>query len=217
MVAKSRKGIMTKQNIITAAKSLFYERGYNKTGIQDIADFADVKLGTITYYFKKKDDMIADIYNTFFMALYDYVSETSERDLNLYTKYCYTLVLYYAKILSDPSNTLLYYEVLAKNVDNGGCLAITKTLNRSCLDFLNKSYTEKDLEIIALAEFGARKELFMDYYEREINFDRDQICAYFVKTLFRLMDLDGDMIRNTIDQAFKFLKEKDPVDIRFLV
>lgn len=217
MVAKSRKGIMTKQNIINAAKSLFYEHGYNKTGIQDIADFADVKLGTITYYFKKKDDMIADIYNTFFMALYDYVSEASERDLNLYTKYCYTLILYYYKILSDPSNTLLYYEVLTKNVDDGGCLAITKTLNRSCLDFLNKSYTEKDLEIIALAEFGARKEMFMDYYERELDFSIEDMCMYFVKTLFRLMDLDGDMIRNTIDQAFRFLRENDPKHIRFLV
>ncbi|MEG2285928.1 MAG: TetR/AcrR family transcriptional regulator, partial [Eubacterium sp.] len=83
MVAKSRKGTLTKQNIINAAKQLFYENGYNKTGIQDIADFADVKLGTITYYFKKKDDMISDIYNTFFMELYDYVSDTSEKDLNL--------------------------------------------------------------------------------------------------------------------------------------
>ena len=57
MVAKSKKGTLTKQNIINAAKQLFYENGYNKTGIQDIADYANVKLGTITYYFKKKDDM----------------------------------------------------------------------------------------------------------------------------------------------------------------
>ncbi len=203
MVAKSKKGTLTKQNIINAAKQLFYENGYNKTGIQDIADYANVKLGTITYYFKKKDDMISDIYNTFFMALYDYVSEASEKDLNLYTKYCFTLVL--------------YYEVLVKNVDNGGRLSITKTLNRSCLDFLNKSYTDEDLDVIAMAEFGSRKELFINYYEREIEFGKDQMCFYFVKTLFRLMDLDGDMIQNTINQAFEFLRSKNPEHIRFLV
>ena len=56
-MATSRKGTQTKSNIITTAKILFYENGYNKTGIQDIADRADVKLGTITYYYKKKDDM----------------------------------------------------------------------------------------------------------------------------------------------------------------
>ena len=217
MVAKSKKGTLTKQNIINAAKQLFYENGYNKTGIQDIADYANVKLGTITYYFKKKDDMISDIYNTFFMALYDYVSEASEKDLNLYTKYCFTLVLYYNAILSDPHNTLLYYEVLVKNVDNGGRLSITKTLNRSCLDFLNKSYTDEDLDVIAMAEFGSRKELFINYYEREIEFGKDQMCFYFVKTLFILMDLDGDMIQNTINQAFEFLRSKNPEHIRFLV
>ena len=76
-MATSRKGTQTKSNIITTAKILFYENGYNKTGIQDIADRADVKLGTITYYYKKKDDMITDIYNVFFLALYDYVSSVS--------------------------------------------------------------------------------------------------------------------------------------------
>ena len=43
------------------------------------------------------------------------------------------------------------------------------------------------------------------------------MCFYFVKTLFRLMDLDGDMIQNTIKQAFDFLKNKNPEHIRFLV
>ena len=209
MVAKSKKGTLTKQNIINAAKQLFYENGYNKTGIQDIADYANVKLGTITYYFKKKDDMISDIYNTFFMALYDYVSEASEKDLNLYTKYCFTLVLYYNAILSDPHNTLLYYEVLVKDVDNGGRLSITKTLNRSCLDFLNKSYTDEDLDVIAMAEFGSpKKNCSSITMNAKLNFERDQMCFYFVKTLFRLMDLDGDMIQNTIKQAFDFLRNK---------
>lgn len=217
MTAKSRKGTLTKKNIITSAKQLFYENGYNKTGIQDIADFADVKLGTITYYFKKKDDMISDIYNTFFMSLYEYVSEASDKDLNLYTKYCYTLVLYYDAILSDSHNALLYYEVMLKNVSHANQIAITKTLNRSCLDFLNKSYAEIDLEIIAQAEYGARKELFMNYYEGRLKIDNETLCYYFVKNLFKLMSLDGDMVQNTMRQAFKFMKEHKPEHIRFLV
>jgi len=73
------------------------------------------------------------------------------------------------------------------------------------------------LDVIAMAEFGSRKELFINYYEREIEFGKDQMCFYFVKTLFRLMDLDGDMIQNTIKQAFDFLKNKNPEHIRFLV
>ncbi len=216
-MAKSRKGALTKKNIITSAKQLFYENGYNKTGVQDIADYANVKLGTITYYFKRKDDMISDIYNTFFMALYDYVSETSDKDLNLITKYCYTLVLYYDLIITDPHNALLYYEVLVKDVDGGGRISITKTLNRSCLDFLNKTYDEDDLEVIAISEFGARKEMFMRYYERDFKVKSEKLVRYFVRNLLRLMDIDSDMINNTLDQAFVFSTENRPDHIKFLV
>jgi AcrR family transcriptional regulator len=215
-MATSRKGTQTKSNIITTAKILFYENGYNKTGIQDIADRADVKLGTITYYYKKKDDMITDIYNVFFLALYDYVSLVSE-NLNLYTKYCYSLVLYYEAILNDEHNKTLYYEVLVKNVNPHGRTNITNTLNRSCLDFLNKNYIEADLEVIARSEYGARKELFIDFYEKNIKFTSRAMIYFFIRNLFRLMNLDGEMIENTIQQGFEFSNKNKPEDIKFLI
>jgi AcrR family transcriptional regulator len=215
-MATSRKGSQTKKNIINTAKVLFYENGYNKTGIQDIADRADVKLGTITYYYKKKDDMITDIYNVFFMALYDYVSSVSE-NLNLYTKYCYSLVLYYEAILNDEHNKTLYYEVLVKNVNPHGRTNIMNTLNRSCLDFLNKNYIEADLEVIARSEYGARKELFIDFYEKNIKFTSRAMIYFFIRNLFRLMNLDGEMIENTIQQGFEFSNKNKPEHIKFLV
>jgi AcrR family transcriptional regulator len=215
-MATSKKGTQTKKNIINSARILFYEYGYNKTGIQDIANHADVKLGTITYYYKKKDDMITDIYNVFFLALYDYVSETFEK-LNLYTKYCYALVLYYEIILNDEKNKTLYYEVLQKNMNPHERLNITKTLNRSCLDFLSKNYIEADLEIISRSEYGARKELFVDFYEKEIKLTNRGMIYFLIRNLFRLMNLDGEMIENTIQHGMEFSKKNKPEDIKFLV
>ncbi|MBC3805074.1 TetR family transcriptional regulator [Acetobacterium fimetarium] len=214
-MAKSKKGTQTKQNIISTAKILFYENGYNKTGIQDIADRANVKLGTITYYYKKKDEMISDIYNVFFLALYEYVSSVSE-NLNLYTKYCYALVLYYEIILNDEHNRTLYYEVLVKDVNPHGA-NISKTMNRSCLDFLNKNYIEADLEVISRSEYGARKELFIDYYEKNIRFTNRAMVYFLVRNLFRLMNLDGEMIENTIQQGFDFSNANKPDHIKFLI
>lgn len=215
-MATSKKGTLTKQNIINSAKILFYEHGYNKTGIQDIADHAGVKLGTITYYYKKKDDMITDIYNVFFLALYDYVSVVSE-NLNLYTKYCYSLVLYYEAILNNEQNKTLYYEVLVKNVNPRGRSNISNTLNRSCLDFMNKNYIEADLEIIARSEYGARKELFINFYEKDIKFTNRGMVYFFIRNLFRLMNLDGEMIENTIQQGLEFSNKNKPENIKFLV
>lgn len=215
-MAKSKKGNQTKQNIINSAKKLFYHHGYNKSGIQDIADDANVKLGTITYYYKKKDDMITDIYNVFFLSLYDYVS-TIEENLNLYTKYCYALVLYYDAILRDENNKLLYYEVLVKNVNPQGRINIMNTLNRSCLDFFNKSYIEADLTVIARAEYGARKELYINFYEKDIKFTNRALIYFFIRNLFRLMNLDGEMIENTIQQGMEFTNKHKPEEIKFLI
>lgn len=215
-MAKSKKGTQTKLNIINSAKKLFYEYGYNKSGIQDIADDANVKLGTITYYYKKKDDMITDIYNVFFLDLYDYVS-TIEGNLSLYTKYCYTLVLYYDALLKDEHNKLLYYEVLIKNINPQGRINITNTLNRSCLDFFNKNYIEADLIVIARSEYGARKELFINFYEKEIKFTNRGLTYFFIRNLFRLMNLDGEMIENTIQQGMEFANQHQPEEIKFLV
>lgn len=82
--------------------------------------------------------------------------------------------------------------------------------------FLNKSYTDEDLDVIAMAEFGSRKELFINYYEREIEFERPDVFL-FCKNTFQTDGFDGDMIQNTINQAFEFLRSKNPEHIRFLV
>lgn len=215
-MAKSKKGTRTKQNIINSAKVLFYQDGYNKAGIQDIADHANVKLGTITYYYKKKDDMLIDIYNVFFLALYDYVS-TMEENSNLYTKYIYTLVLYYDTIFKDEHNKLLYYEVLVKNVNPQGRINIMNTLNRSCLDFFNKSYFESDLTVISRSEYGARKELFINFYEKDIKFTNRGLIYFLIRNLSRLMNLDGEMTENTIHQGMEFANKYKPEEIKFLV
>lgn len=105
------KGKKTRENIMNTAKKLFYERGYTNTGIQDIAEEAGVKLGTMTYYFKKKTDLVGEIYNTYFMGLYNSISETLGQEATLFTKYCFTLICFFDDILKDSKNARFYYEI----------------------------------------------------------------------------------------------------------
>lgn len=48
----------TKQEILKTAKLLFNERGYNSVTTRDIADAVGISKGNLTYYFKKKEDII---------------------------------------------------------------------------------------------------------------------------------------------------------------
>lgn len=84
---RTKKGIQTQRNILLQAKELFYARGYNNTGMVDIARNAQVGLGTLTYYFNRKEDIVDEIINTYFMQLYDFVGENSEKAKLQYVKY----------------------------------------------------------------------------------------------------------------------------------
>ncbi|MDR3122930.1 MAG: TetR/AcrR family transcriptional regulator [Treponema sp.] len=51
----------TRQEILSAAKKLFNERGYNAVSVQDIAGALGISKGNLTYHFKKKENIVEAI------------------------------------------------------------------------------------------------------------------------------------------------------------
>lgn len=68
------KGQTTKENIIKQAKKMFYEYGNAKTSLQKLADASDIKLGTLTYHFKTKNDIVRQIYSEFCDSIYNFIN-----------------------------------------------------------------------------------------------------------------------------------------------
>jgi AcrR family transcriptional regulator len=50
-----------RHEILQAAKTLFNERGYNVVSTRDIADTLGISKGNLTYYFKKKEEIVEAI------------------------------------------------------------------------------------------------------------------------------------------------------------
>lgn len=48
----------TKQKVIEAASSLFFQKGFHGTSVRDIADKASVNVSLISYYFKSKQGLL---------------------------------------------------------------------------------------------------------------------------------------------------------------
>ena len=49
------------QTIFEAAENLFAKQGYHKTGMEQIADRAEVSVGTVYFYFKNKEDLLVHL------------------------------------------------------------------------------------------------------------------------------------------------------------
>lgn len=48
----------TRQEILAAARALFAEKGFNGVSTRDIAETLGISKGNLTYYFKKKEDIM---------------------------------------------------------------------------------------------------------------------------------------------------------------
>lgn len=66
-----------KSKIVTAAWQLFYEKGYNKTTVDDIIELSGTSKGSFYYYFSTKDELL----NTLSMILDEHYEEL-ETNLN---------------------------------------------------------------------------------------------------------------------------------------
>jgi TetR/AcrR family transcriptional regulator, transcriptional repressor for nem operon len=59
--AAARPGAGKRERLTTAARRAVYERGVEATSIADIARAADVPIGNVYYYFKTKNELVAEV------------------------------------------------------------------------------------------------------------------------------------------------------------
>lgn len=61
----------TKEKIIDVAKDLFKEKGYEKTGVRDIAQASGISISNLQYHFPKKVMIMAEVYNVMISEYYE--------------------------------------------------------------------------------------------------------------------------------------------------
>jgi len=58
---REREKLMRRQSILSAAEILFAHNGYRKTKIEDIAEKAEVSVGTVYGYFQNKEELLVAV------------------------------------------------------------------------------------------------------------------------------------------------------------
>jgi len=77
---KEREKLQRRKDILDAAQSLIIEKGYQNITIRQIADIAELGVGTIYSYFKNKEDIYAVLSEEIFDIIYLNFAEASEND-----------------------------------------------------------------------------------------------------------------------------------------
>jgi AcrR family transcriptional regulator len=58
---RQREKESRRRSILEAAETLFAQKGYRKTRMEDIADMAEVSVGTVYGYFKNKEELLVNV------------------------------------------------------------------------------------------------------------------------------------------------------------
>lgn len=75
---KEREKEDMKRRILDAAKTLFLERGFEKTSIRNIADLIEYSPGTIYLYFKDKNELLFALHAEAFIGLIQALMKTRQ-------------------------------------------------------------------------------------------------------------------------------------------
>lgn len=215
IMAIKRKGNETKERILSYSKQEFYENGYNNTWVKTIAKKADMRLGNLTYYFNKKDDIVKEIYEQFIVQLYDYVETHGE--FSELQKYCNFSMLFYHTVFSDEHNKKFYYEVIVNKSNYRILHELMNTYYKNIIQSLGLELSNTDFEIFILTEFGSRREIFLAYLSGELTISFDDLIVHILVKLCKNLSIETTEIADMLEIASTFLKNNGFTDIKFLV
>lgn len=72
----------SKQKVMDAASSLFFQKGFHGTSVRDIADKACVNVSLISYYFKSKQGLLEHGVTTYYELYLQLIEETLQASEN---------------------------------------------------------------------------------------------------------------------------------------
>lgn len=207
-----KTGIETKQQIIQCAKALFYENGYKNTSVSQICQASSAKLGTFTYYFPKKNDLLNYLYAEYMQNCIRFI-DSRHLDLSSPEHHIYTVMFYYMRLYSDEATVRFHQEVLSI-----GSMNMWFENPRALIsDFSGTMSDEALYSLFVNADNAVRRELNLNFIQSGKR-DPESVRA-LLKDIYtinaKLFDIELEELEVWLNHAFRFAKRnlKEPVSL----
>ena len=157
-MANTTKGKQTQDTILQTAKRLFYERGFGDVSLTDICAESGKNLGTLTYYFPKKWNIIDALYQQYMTRLQNFVSENAA-DVSPAERYVYVILLYYYNVYTDGAITRFHYSIMLESSMNH----IFNDTKHIVMPLLGERIDDELLDLYVSADNAVRRELNLEF------------------------------------------------------
>ena len=211
MRGRYEKGIATYEQIMSKAKRMLKESGFKKLRITDICQSLDIKLGTFTYYFQTKTDLVSEIYGELLVKCFNVVRSNSMVPMDMFQIAVTSDYFFYSAILLREETAQYYFEVL-ENVWHWSYIAKQVSEYYS---IYNNDYklglTQEEISDFLHIDSAIRHEFFVTMHkEHGLDLNLDLVISHVRKVhtyVYRAMGMDMDMIRVYDDYAESLLRK----------
>jgi TetR/AcrR family transcriptional regulator len=105
----------TEVKILTAARKVFLERGFDGARMQHIADEAGINKALLHYYYRSKDKLFEAIFRDAFKTFLPAVGEIMKKEMTLRNKISSFIDHYYALLMSNPELPVFILHEIQRN------------------------------------------------------------------------------------------------------
>ncbi|OFV69766.1 Uncharacterised protein [Acetobacterium wieringae] len=203
-----------KEQILQVASQLFYEQGYKKTYLDQIAAICEITKPLISYYYKSKSSLARAVSDTFLfelknkVALKLYTDYFKERKADLQVSTAVEIRLYNQMFLADPK-AMRFLKELAddkyEDLFSQESIRLYKIHDRRY--HLNVNADTDELAMIANAARGASFSVLWAYDRGEFNCTQEDCLDYIARLNFVLMNVDKERIDAILAESKEVLKQ----------
>lgn len=219
-MARYQKGAYKRDIILYNAKYLFYKKGIAGTTIKEIAELSEDPVSLVHYYFKKKEDIVKQIYLDFLgnIDLFVYSSLYSEtRETNVLLAHTVTQLIYYYIIMNDPRNMRVYQESLA-NQSNAAILnTYIEHVYRKIVEEYELNISEEFFQAYISIDFGSRREILNRYYDGELPISPEDLVIIIIRTFPLVAGIKPEELQRITDEALDIFQKLNFKKLKFLV
>lgn len=193
-----------KELVIREASSLFLKQGYTKTTIRQIADACNLGRGHLYYYFKKKEDIVLDLYKSVIEKIYLYINNSQRNNMDPLLNYAMTQYIYITGIVSNDALFRMYIEASSVTTLRNEYLVILKDLLKRKLmeiDYKGHFFSENDIRLSIIIGSAGEDELLRRYYNKNIDLTLEEIIKSTIKTRLLLLNISHNEVENIISKC----------------
>lgn len=198
------------KNILKNAYRLFKEKGYKSTTTREISQASDINKGLLHYYYKKKEDIIFDLYSDFLNGINDFVDKDERCKNNAFLYYAVFNIIFFRTVQSrkyfiDILDEIVQYRNLTR-------LKIEKSTQMiySFIKELEMDINEYHLLLAITVAVGAEAELLLSVNDGRIKMTYDKVATTINKLLLTMLKVSEKEVAKINHEA---LAINDSIDV----